>query len=270
VAERRSHLGIATAWEIGSWSGVLMVMALFGVFQRQAAAQEPAPAQPPAEATQEPIPAPAAPADPVEPTPVPPPPLPVPPPVVPPPVPFPPPLHRVPPPPLPPGPAVYEVGPSSCPACPQTRTPTTFFGVEPPLWHKVPSAVEAVAALGVTVTCADEGGGVLVLDVVPHGPAAVAGLVRGDRILAINHQWIHSPGTLACYIHRKLPGSRIFIAYWRYGAIHSTNTVLVPKGAIPGAPPETRQVPIWQASLPAAGQTQSARPKVALIETTWR
>jgi S1-C subfamily serine protease len=105
---------------------------------------------------------------------------------------------------------------------------------------------EPVAALGATVTWADEGGGVLVLDVAPFSPAADAGLLRGDRILAINEQLMSTPGILAGYIQRKLPGSRIWIAYYRYGVIQSTNTILVPTGAIPGGKPEMRPVPAWQ------------------------
>jgi membrane-associated protease RseP (regulator of RpoE activity) len=167
----------------------------------------------------------------------------------------PPPLYYGPPPtpplPLPPSPLCP---PPCAPPCGEPPPGPT------PACKPVPIAGEPVSGLGVTVTFADEGGGVLVLAVAPESPAAFAGLVRGDRILAINEQLISTPATLTCYIRRKLPGSRISIAYWRDGAIQSTNTILMPKEMIPGGQPESRPVPIWQAHhdrIPAQPITNS-------------
>lgn len=165
----------------------------------------------------------------------------------------PPPLYYGPPP-TPPLPVPPLAVPLPLPCLPPFPLPPPEPPGPTPACRPVPVVGEPVAGLGVTVTFADEGGGVLVLSVAPDSPAAFAGLLRGDRILAINHQLISSPATLTCYIHRKLPGSRIFIAYWRYGAIQATSTVLVPKEAIPGGQPEVRPVPIWQAH---GGQTPS-------------
>jgi hypothetical protein len=144
-------------------------------------------------------------------------------------------------------------------------------GPPPPgaICRPVPTVAEPVAALGVTVTWPAEGGGVLVLDVAPFSPAAYAGLVRGDRILAINHQLISTPKILVGYIRHKLPGERIWIAYWRYGAIQSTNTILNLKEAIPGAHPEAQPVPIWQASR-RARQPAPEKHDVVLAESILR
>lgn len=143
-----------------------------------------------------------------------------------------------------PGPWAPNLGP--VPYYPPSRPP---IGPPPPgaICRPVPTVAEPVAALGVSVTWPAEGGGVLVLDVAPYSPAAYAGLVRGDRILAINHQLISTPKILVGYLRHKLPGARIWIAYWRHGAIQSTNTILNLKEMIPGAEPETQPVPFWQA-----------------------
>jgi len=152
------------------------------------------------------------------------------------------PLNTTPPVPQP-GPLVPGFAPGPFPP---VRPPE---GPPPPgaVCRPVPMVVEPVAALGVTVTWPAEGGGVLVLDVAPFSPAAHAGLLRGDRIQANDHQLISTPRILVGYIRHKLAGDRIWIAYWRYGVIQSTNTVLIPKGAIPAATPETQAVPAWQA-----------------------
>ncbi|MEN6497762.1 MAG: PDZ domain-containing protein, partial [Thermoguttaceae bacterium] len=128
-----------------------------------------------------------------------------------------------------PPPIVHELAPPGLlPGRAPIGPPPTFLGPPPPgaICRPIPTVAEPVAALGATVTWADEGGGVLVLDVAPFSPAADAGLLRGDRILAINEQLMSTPGILAGYIQRKLPGSRIWIAYYRYGVIQSTNTIL--------------------------------------------
>lgn len=162
-----------------------------------------------------------------------------------------------------PGPLVPGFGPVPYPPV-RPRLPE---GPPPPgaICRPVPTVAEPVAALGVTVTWPAEGGGVLVLDVAPFSPAAYAGLLRGDRILAINHQLISTPRILVGYIRHKLAGDRIWIAYWRHGAIQSTNTVLIPKGAIPGASPETQPVPAWQADR-APAQPRNEKHEVVLAK----
>lgn len=171
-----------------------------------------------------------------------------------------------------PGPFVPQLNPAPYPLGRPPYGPHPGVPEPPPpgaICRPIPTVAEPVAALGVTVTWPAEGGGVLVLDVAPFSPAAYAGLLRGDRILAINHQLISTPRVLAGYIRHKLPGDRIWIAYWRYGAIQSTNTILSPKDAIPGGQPETQPLPIWQAEG-RPGLPGPQKHEVVLAKTTER
>jgi len=57
----------------------------------------------------------------------------------------------------------------------------------------------------------DGNGGVLVADVTPDGPAASAGVQRGDVILEVNRQAVSSPGQVAPLIAKAKPGDVVLL-----------------------------------------------------------
>lgn len=57
--------------------------------------------------------------------------------------------------------------------------------------------------------------GVLVDDIVPQGPAAAAGIVKGDIILAVEGKETESPDALTARIREFDPGKKVLVTLWR-------------------------------------------------------
>jgi Do/DeqQ family serine protease len=59
--------------------------------------------------------------------------------------------------------------------------------------------------------------GLLIADVVPNGPAAAAGLQRGDVIVEANGQHVVDPAALAMLVHKSKIGTRLLLLVLRDG-----------------------------------------------------
>jgi serine protease Do len=92
--------------------------------------------------------------------------------------------------------------------------------------------------------------GVLIKDVAPSGPAAVAGLRDGDVILSVDGHDVASPDELRFRIATLASNARVALAVWRGGARRDVNVALT-------APPETppRNLTLLDGREPFAGAT---------------
>lgn len=82
------------------------------------------------------------------------------------------------------------------------------------------------ALLGI-MPAPSRGGGVLVLQVNPHGPAAQAGVQQNDYILSINGKKMSSPEQLSETIDQMQPGQEVTLTLWRNGAEETAKVTLV-------------------------------------------
>jgi S1-C subfamily serine protease len=84
-----------------------------------------------------------------------------------------------------------------------------------------PAATSAPAWLGVETMTFPLANGVMVVDVVPGGPAAAAGLQPGDVITQIGNQAVQSPADLDSALAGMHAGQRVEIQY-QEGPINNT------------------------------------------------
>lgn len=78
--------------------------------------------------------------------------------------------------------------------------------------------VDAAVARGLG---APEDGGVLVLSVTDDGPAARAGIARGDVIVRFDHRDVDSAARLGELVAEKRPGQRVQVVFVRTGSRHT-------------------------------------------------
>ncbi len=85
-----------------------------------------------------------------------------------------------------------------------------------------------------------QGGGALIGDVTPGGPAAKAGLERGDIILELNGNSVSGPDDLSLRISEIPPGSVAHLKVYRNGHTQEIDVTLgtYPESEQPGAPVE--------------------------------
>ena len=83
-----------------------------------------------------------------------------------------------------------------------------------------------------------QGGGALVGDVTPGGPADKAGLKRGDIVLALNGDSVSGPDDLSLRIAEMAPGSVAHLTVYRDGHQQQINVTLgtFPENGQPGQP----------------------------------
>jgi serine protease Do len=88
--------------------------------------------------------------------------------------------------------------------------------------------------------------GALVLDVVPRGAGAAAGILPGDVILKAGEKTISTSGELAAIVTLGAPGRRLELAVWRDGKPLSVSAVLGSVGQEPvsRAPPQPTPGPL--------------------------
>lgn len=87
-----------------------------------------------------------------------------------------------------------------------------------------------MAFLGVRTQAAEDGGpGAEVLDVTGGTPAAEAGLVEGDRIVAVDGERVSGPESLANLIRTRNPGQKVEVAYRRAGEERVATVTLATK-----------------------------------------
>lgn len=86
--------------------------------------------------------------------------------------------------------------------------------------------------LGISGESVPGGGGALIQEIVPGGPAEAAGLRSGDTIVEINGSEIASMDELISALIRLEPGDRISIGYTRSGERQTTSAVL---GSMPAS-----------------------------------
>ncbi len=72
------------------------------------------------------------------------------------------------------------------------------------------------ASLGV-IAAPSPGNGVLVVGVMPGGPAAEAGLRMGDFILSVEDQKVSQPAELIAALSQKQPSDKVTLVIWRNG-----------------------------------------------------
>jgi serine protease Do len=70
------------------------------------------------------------------------------------------------------------------------------------------------------------GGGALVGDVVPNGPAAKAGIERGDLILELNGQPVNGPQDLSVRVSQSAPGTTVHLKVFRSGQTRDVDVTL--------------------------------------------
>jgi serine protease Do len=85
-----------------------------------------------------------------------------------------------------------------------------------------------------------QGGGALIGDVTPDGPAAKAGLERGDIVLELNGSSVSGPDDLSLRISEMAPGSVAHLKVYRSGHTQEIDVTLgtFPETGQPGAPAE--------------------------------
>ncbi len=85
-----------------------------------------------------------------------------------------------------------------------------------------------------------QGGGALIGDVTPGGPAAKAGLQRGDIVLKLNGSTVSGPDDLSLRVAEMAPGSVAHLDVYRNGKTQEINVTLgtYPESGQPGAPVE--------------------------------
>lgn len=85
-----------------------------------------------------------------------------------------------------------------------------------------------------------QGGGALIGDVVPGGPAAKAGLERGDIVLQLNGTDISGPSDFSLRASEMAPGSVAHLEVYRNGRMQNVNVRLgtYPENGAPGQPIE--------------------------------
>ena len=88
------------------------------------------------------------------------------------------------------------------------------------------SAARSPGYLGVVVGPADEGGGLVVLQVAAGGPAAEAGIAPGDLIVAVNRRLTHDEEDLERILRHARPGERVSIRLQQKGQIRKATVTL--------------------------------------------
>ena len=68
--------------------------------------------------------------------------------------------------------------------------------------------------------------GVVVHDVAPASPAALAGLAAGDVITTFDHKPVESSSALVVAVRLHGPGDVVLVTYWRGGRAYSTQVVI--------------------------------------------
>jgi putative serine protease PepD len=86
-------------------------------------------------------------------------------------------------------------------------------------------------ALGIKGTSAPDGGGVVIAELVPEGPAHVAGLVVGDVVRRIDGHPVSSMAHLRAVLRRNHPGDRVRVVLDRDGHRHDVPVVLVERAS---------------------------------------
>ncbi|HUN83911.1 MAG TPA: DegQ family serine endoprotease [Terracidiphilus sp.] len=86
----------------------------------------------------------------------------------------------------------------------------------------------------------NQGGGALIGDVVPGGPAAKAGLARGDIVLQLNGTEVSGPSDLSLRVSEMSPGAVAHLQVYRNGHTQNVNVTLgtYPENGAPGQPVE--------------------------------
>lgn len=116
--------------------------------------------------------------------------------------------------------------------------PTEGFAIPMPTVARIARTIEAgqpapgihlgpTAFLGVVVHAPATGRGARILEAVPRGPAAGAGLRAGDTITALDGHRVASPNALTAALLAERPGARVRVAYRGPGgrAHHTTATL---------------------------------------------
>jgi serine protease DegS len=71
-----------------------------------------------------------------------------------------------------------------------------------------------------------DGNGVRVMQVVPEGPAAKAGLVPGDVVLSVQDRAVSSPGDVTGLIAEHQPGAELSVRVLRGGRLMTLRITL--------------------------------------------
>ena len=82
--------------------------------------------------------------------------------------------------------------------------------------------------------------GALISDLAPNGPAAQAGIQRGDIILGVNGQPIHESRDLQLKLNTMSPGSQVTMKLFRNGSENEVRTTLAEAPAQKPAPVENQ------------------------------
>ena len=103
------------------------------------------------------------------------------------------------------------------------------------------------------------GGGALISDVSPNGPAAKAGLQRGDIVLELNGQSVTGPEDLSVRISQMAPGSVAHLKTFRQGQNRDADATL---GEAPEQTPASQKGALTPAAM-AGMHVQDLTPEIA-------
>ncbi len=93
--------------------------------------------------------------------------------------------------------------------------------------HVGPSAALGAGVSGVT----NVGGGVVVLDVQPDGPAATAGIAAQDVLAAVDEVSMASPDDLGAVLNRHAPGDTVRVGWFDGKGVYHTASLRLTEGA---------------------------------------
>lgn len=116
--------------------------------------------------------------------------------------------------------------PLATPRAPERPEPLPTQPTALPLIPLPPSTGESVPMVPEDFLNSGYAGGAILLEVSGTGPAALAGLRKGDIVLGLGDEDVTSQAVLADLVRQFAPGDTVKVRYWRDGRERSTSVTL--------------------------------------------